>query len=300
MMKNITRRASGGVVMLVCAALSGCGKTDSAPPVATVSLVLSKKAVNVGSVLDLTYRFHVAEGARINADYRVFVHVTREDGTSIWNDDHELPEAQRTSRWQPGQTIEYTRTRFVPALSYLGPATIEVGLYKDDERLPLSGPKPEDRESRGRSYKVADLELLPRSEDLRVVFLNGWHQTEYSTDNPTVDWQWTQKVATLSVRNPKRDATFFLEYDTRPDLAGGKPQQITIYCGDAQVASFPAGGATASLQRIPVTAAQLGGGEMVEFRIEVDPTFVPAKLPNAGNDVRELGIRVHHLLVELK
>ena len=102
------------------------------------------------------------------------------------------------------------------------------------------------------------------------------------------------------MRNPKRDATFFLEYDTRPDLAGGKPQQITIYCGDAVVASFPAVGATASLQRIPVTAAQLGGGEMVEFRIEVDPTFVPAKLPNAGNDVRELGIRVHHLLVEPK
>ena len=298
-MKNRARRVFGGVLMLVCGVLSGCGKTDSAPPVATVSLTLSKKSVNVGSVLDLTYRFQVAEGARINGDYRVFVHVTREDGTSIWNDDHELADSQRTSRWQPGQTIEYTRTRFVPALSYLGPATIEVGLYKDDERLPLAGPNSEDRESRSRSYKVATLELLPRSEDLRVVYLNGWHQTEYSTDNPTVDWQWTQKVATLSVRNPKRDAMFFLEFDTRPDLAG-KPQQVSVYCGDTRIATFTAGVSSAALQRIPVTAAQLGSGEMVEFRIEVDPTFVPAKLPNAGNDIRELGIRVHHLLVEPK
>jgi len=297
-MKNVARVAAAALLTPALAIAASCAKTDSTPPVAAVSLTLSKDRVPVGGVLDLTYRFQVAEGARITGDYRVFVHVTREDGTTIWTDDHELPEPLRTSLWQPGQKVEYTRTRFVPTLSYLGPTSIDVGLYKDDERLPLTGPDAADRDPRARAYKVAKLELLPRSEQTRIVYLNGWHQTEYSTDDPTVDWQWTQKVATVSVRNPKADVTLFLEYDTRLDLAGGKPQQVSVYCGDALVATFAAEGRGPTLQRIPITAAQMGAGEMAEFRIEVDPTFVPAKLGSGGNDVRELGIRVHHLLVE--
>ena len=71
----------------------------------------------------------------------------------IWNDDHQLPEGLRTSQWKPGQVVEYTRTRFIPAFSYIGPATFEVGLYRDDERLPLSGPNAADRETTARAYK---------------------------------------------------------------------------------------------------------------------------------------------------
>ena len=37
---------------------------------------------------------------------------------------------------------------------------------------------------------------------------------------------------------------------------------------------------------------------MAELRIEVDQTFVPAKLPAGGHDTRELGIRVYHAFVE--
>src|SRR6185295_19652982 len=99
-------------------------------------------------------------GAKIGGDYRVFAHLTREDGTAIWSDDHDLPDAIKTSRWQPGQVVEYTRTRFIPTLSYLGPAAIEVGLYKDDERLPLAGPNAADSDSAEKAYKVASIELL--------------------------------------------------------------------------------------------------------------------------------------------
>jgi hypothetical protein len=39
---------------------------------------------------------------------------------------------------------------------------------------------------------------------------------------------------------------------------------------------------------------------MSELRIEVDKPFVPANLPNAGSDRRELGIRVYHTFLEPK
>ena len=39
---------------------------------------------------------------------------------------------------------------------------------------------------------------------------------------------------------------------------------------------------------------------MVEMRIDVDQTFIPAKLPGGGRDARELGIRVYHAFIEVR
>jgi hypothetical protein len=281
---------------LVFAAATGCGQGDQAPPVATVSLTTNRPSVALGAPIELTYRFEPAQGASIAGDYRVFVHVNRDDGTTIWNDDHELPAGQQTSQWKPGQTIQYTRTRFVPAFSYLGEATIRVGLYKDNDRLPLSGQDPADRESPDRSYKVATLELLPRSESIQVIRLSGWHPGEYG-DNST-EWQWSQKLALLSVKNPRRDVLLYLEYDGRPDLFTDKPQQVTVSVGQTAVDTFPVLEKGILLRKIPLTAAQLGTGDMTEIRLEVDRIFSPAKLTAGSRDGRELGIRVYHAFVE--
>jgi hypothetical protein len=290
------------VIALVALAVAGgaCSKNDATPPVASISLTTSSKRVALGSPVEITYKFQVAPDAKIDGDYRVFVHVNRDDGTTIWNDDHELPAGKATSTWKPGQTIEYTRTRFVPSFSYVGQATIQMGLYRDNVRLPLSGPDPADRESRERAYKVATLELLPRSENVQVIRLNGWHKVEYAADDAGIDWQWMQKQGTLSFRNnPRRDVLFYLEFDGRSDLFQEKPQTVTVYVGNEAVSTFgvPPIGST-SLQKIPITAAQLGTGEMAEIRLDVDQTFVPARLPGGSKDQRELGIRVYHAFIE--
>jgi hypothetical protein len=297
-MKPLTRVACFASATLALCLSAGCGKTDSTPPVASVSLTPGKTQVAVGSIIDLTYRFQVAADAKLSGDYRVFVHLNREDGTMIWNDDHDLPANLRTSTWQPGQVIEYTRTRFFPLFSYVGPAPIVMGLFKDDERLRLSGPEAADRESPEHAYKVATIELLPRSQSIQIIRLSGWHLPEFAAADPAYEWQWTQKAATVSLQNPKRDVTLFLEYDARPDFFGGQAQQVSIFAGDVRVGGFTANGKDATIERIPITAAQLGTAEMVQLRLEVDHAFVPAKIPNAGTDVRELGIRVFHLHVE--
>ena len=267
---------------------------------ATASFSASRSRAAIGSPVELTYKFDVAPNFAVQGDYHVFVHIVDADGKQLWGDDHDPPVP--TSQWKPGQTIgPYTRTKSVPVVSYLGEVTVRLGLYKDRDRLPLTALDPADRLSSSREYKVGTLQLLPRSENVVIIYKGGWYPPEYTTETPPNSWQWTQKVASISVANPKKDVTLLLDYDSRPDLFGDHPQIVTVYAGDLVVATFPADHAAQTLRRIPVTAAQLGSGEIVELRLEVDKTFAPAKLPNGDEkDPRTLGIRVFHVFVEPK
>ena len=175
-------------------------KTDEEPPVASVTVTMSRDRVAIGSPVKFTYKYEVAQGAKIDGDYRVFVHVLDPDGEQLWVDDHEP--SVPTSKWQPGQTVDYTRTVFVPNYPYIGEAQVRVGLYSNDRRLRLSGSEVSRRE-----YVVAKFQLLPQSENIFLIYKDGWHPAEVAADNPASEWQWTQKVATISFRNPKKDAT---------------------------------------------------------------------------------------------
>ena len=287
--------ALAGLVLV----LPGCSKNDDTPPVATVTLTPNKRDLPVGSPIELTYKFEVAPGAKISGDYRVFMHANRDDGSIIWSDDHDLPTDSGTSTWKPGQVIQYTRTRFVPASSYLGTATLTMGLYKDEDRLTLAGPDPSETGQRGKEYTVGTLNLRPRSESITLVKLDGWHPAEVSPEDATVDWQWTRKVATLSLRNPKRDLTLWIEFDARPDLFPDNPQQVTISAAGTAVGTIPANRLGRIIEKMPIPASLLTG-DMAEIRIEVDRTFTPAKLAGGSGDPRELGIRVYNVYVEAR
>lgn len=284
-------------VATVIALAGACSGSKTTPPVASASMTVSKTRVPLGSPLDMTYHFDVAQDASIPGDFRVFVQVKSADGqTQLWQDDHDPPVP--TSQWKPGQKIEYTRTRFVPTVPYIGDAVVEIGLYKDEQRLSLTGPEKNDRESTTQAYKVAAITFLPSSDSLFMIMKTGWHPNEFAAEDPAVTWSWTQKSAAFSVRNPHTDATLFLEYDARPDLFAGAPQQVTVYAGDQAIQTFAADSAKSTLLRIPITATQFGPNDMTDLRLELDKTFVPAKLPAGGKDERELGIRVYHLFVE--
>lgn len=271
---------------------AACGSADEAPPVANVSLTLNKTAAALGSPIDMTFKFEALPGAAFDGNYRVFVHLLDSDGVLRWADDHDP--AAPTSSWRPGSPVEYTRTSFIPVVPYLGDATIRVGLYRADAtdiRAPLAGPEPE-----GRSYKVATLRLLPQSENIFVVLRSGSHQPEFAPENPAREWWWTKKEVIANFRNPKKDATLYLEFDARPDLFN-QPQSVSVYLGSQQVASFAADNKDPILRRIPLRADILGTSDMAELRIVVDPSFIPSAI-GAGQDIRELGIRIYHLFVE--
>jgi hypothetical protein len=285
-----TRVRTSIALLAAALTLAGChGKQDNEPAVATPSLTLSKDRAPIGSAVTLTYKFVVAPDAKFDTDYWVFVHVLDPEGEQMWTEDHQPPTP--TSKWQPGQTIEYTRTVFVPNYPYIGEADVRLGLYDKNSgrRLVLNAPEVARRE-----YLVTKFQVLASSENIYMIPKDGWYPTEVDTRNPQDEWQWTKKTATLAFKNPKKDATLYLQYDARPDLFPA-PQQAVLKIGDQQVGQFTADAKDRTLLTFPLTAAQMGTGDVVELTLDLDNTFKPG-----NGDPRELGIRVYHYYLEAK
>ena len=289
-----------GVTALISVGLAGLPasacrqKTPSAPPMATPSITLSRDKVPLGGPVDITYKFVVASDANFTQNFRVMVHVVDPNEELMWTDDHDPPVA--TTAWKPGQTIEYTRTVFVPVYPYVGEATIQIGLYSqpNQPRVPLAGD-----DAGQRAYKVGRLQLAPQSDAVFSVYKDGWHPAEVAEHNAMVEWHWTKKVATLAVRNPKKDSVLYLDLDN-PGGVFDEPQQVTVSTGSTGSKTLDQFTLTPKheiLRKIALPAAALGTDENVDLRIEVDKTFVPNRLSPASKDPRELGVRVFHAVV---
>ncbi len=286
---------AAAVLTALTVGLAGCGRAeDPTPPVGNLQVSLSRPKVALGSPVEVTYRFTVDTTAPNLGTRRVFAHFLDADDELMWTDDHDPPTP--SSSWTPGQTIEYTRTMFVPSYPYVGAAKVVAGLYSAgaNERLKLSN------EDRGdRSYKVVDFELLPQTENIFVIFKDGWHPAEVVAEGAgRTEWQWTKKAATLAFRNPKRDVTLFLQVDN-PATGPTTATQLTLQVGDQALATVPLSTIEAPVRKLPITAAQLGTGDMVEIRFSADKTFVPALEPAMkSGDPRELGVRVFHAFIQ--
>lgn len=273
--------------------MAACGRsTDTAAALATPSVSVNHTRVPLGSPIEVTYRFQVAPSARFDKDYRVLVHFLDADDELMWTDDHMPP--QPTSTWKPGQTVEYSRTVFVPLFPYIGEATIAIGLYTPggNGRVPLAG------ESIGqREYRAARIRLQPQTDNIFMAFLDGWHGPEAAADNQAIEWQWTRKEGVLRFRNPKRNAVFYLDYDGQPSVFD-TPQTVTVSLGDEVIDTFQVSTPDEAIRKIPIKSAQFGPNDVVMIRIAVDKTFVPALAQPGSRDSRELGIRVFHAFVE--
>jgi len=282
--------------LLISSVAAACARTpDDVPPVATPSATVSRADAAVGSPVDITYRFAVASDApRFAEDYLVFVHFLDADRERMWTDDHEPPTPTR--QWKPGETIEYTRTIFIPKFPYVGATTVELGLYSREtgERLPMTG-----QDSGMRAYQVASFNMSLQADNLFVIFKDGWHETEVSEDGG-LEWQWSRKEGTLAFRNPKRDAQLFLQVDQAVNGLT-EPQRVEVRLGGSVVDTFSLPAGVRELRRIALPATLLGRGDTVEMTVAVDRTFVPADLPALrSSDARELGIRVFRAYVEPK
>ena len=286
-------------VLAFAAATTGCSRGDdraNAPAVATPSLSISDSSAPIGSPLDMTYRFAFADNApAFTEDYWVFVHFLDTDGELMWTDDHQPPTPTR--EWKPGSTVEYSRTMFIPKFPYVGNTRVEIGIVSPTSgvRLPLVG------ETAGqRSYQVAAFDMRLQSDNLFVVFRDGWHETEVGGAASGIEWQWSKKEAALSFRNPKRDVQVYLQVD-QPVAALTGPQRVEVRAGPALVDSFSLADGGMEVRRIQIPASLLGTAETVDLTVSVDRTSVPASIPAAkSNDPRELGIRVFRAFVQTK
>jgi hypothetical protein len=215
------------------------------------------------------------------------------DEELMWTDDHDPP--TQPTEWRDGQKVEYTRTMFVPMYPYVGGAKVIVGVYDatTNTRLKLGNADRGDR-----SYQVAEFELLPQTENIYLIYKDGWHPAEVAPDNPSVEWKWTRKEATLAFRNPKRDATFIVQMDN-PAQSASAATEVELRVGDQTIGTVPVSSSDAPVRKFPMTAAQLGSADLVEIKLVANRTFVPALDASAkSSDSRELGVRVFHAFVQ--
>jgi hypothetical protein len=283
-------------VLVAAGTTAACAKpADDAAPVATPTVTLSKTEAAVGSPIDITYTFAVAPDApAFTEDFLVFVHFLSADGELMWTDDHQP--STPTTQWKPGATITYARTVFVPKFPYTGDVVVNAGLYspQSNTRPPLAG-----EAVGGRAYRVGQFRLTPQTDNLFVVFKDGWHAPEVA-DEGRVEWQWSKQQGVVSFRNPKRDVTLMVQLDL-PVPAFTEPLRVETRLGSAVVDTFALAIREQAVRRIPLTAAQLGDGETVEITIAPDRTFVPATVAALkSGDGRELGVRVFRVYVEPK
>ena len=282
------------LLVLLPPALAGCvasAPVDEVPAVVTPAVTLGRAQAIEGRALDVAFRFDVTPDApALMEDYTVFVHVRDMDYVMIGTDEHEPPVP--TSEWHAGSTVEYSHTIFVPKTGYVGPVTLEVGLYLPgtDVRLPVGGEVMYDM----RVTRVAALEILPEPDPVR--FLDGWHERE--SPAAAASWRWSLKAGALSVANPREDAVLTLVVD-QPHKDFPVDQHVDVMIGSQAVDGFELPVRHTMTRAIPLTAEQLGQDDEVRLQVLVDKTFVLADDPAfESEDTRQLGLRLFYAYLE--
>lgn len=273
----------------------GCSRRGAVPANdITASFKANRMSAPLDSAIEVTYSWTTGpEFKKITGDYRALVHVIDQGKVLLFTDDHAV--TPPPSQWEASKAYTYTRTVFVPVVTYIGDATITMGLYPDGrgERIPLKG------EDFGlREYAVGKMQLLAQVENIRVYYKEGWHNPEPGP-NPMVDTTWTKKEAVLSFKNPKKALILYLQFDapySAKNYPSGPPTLTLTAQGRAGYTHTFENGELVE-KKIRFTAAALGEEDTVELRFSMDRTIVPKTLGLSSTDDRELGVRVYDVFV---
>ncbi len=294
---NLQRRWATRVVAVTVAGaafLPACRRTRVEINPIQPAMKVHHERAPLGSAVEVTYTWTVESGARkINPGYRALVHFLDSHEVVLFTDDHVPTPPPET--WEPGHTYTYSRTVFIPIYPYVGEVQLVMGLYPSigrGERLPLKG------EDVGlRAYRTGRMELLPQTENIFLVYKEGWHNPEAHPENPSVERTWTKKEGLVSFKNPKKDVIVYLEADTCVKCFT-QPPVLTVSVGNRVGLKVPIEDAQVFLKKIKVKAEDLGTEEWVDLRLAMNESFVPKLLkPPLNTDDRELGLLVYHLYV---
>jgi len=254
------------------------------------SFTINRPRAPLGSAVEITYSWNVEPTAKkLGKDYKALVHFLDQHGVMLFDDDH-MP-TPPTSAWEPGKSYSYTLTKFIPIYPYVGEAEVRMGLYRDRERAALKG-----EDTGMQEYKVGKIDLLPQTENIFLVYKEGWHNPESRTDNPGLEVTWTKKDALVSFKNPKKDVIVYLEADTNYKAFDAPPVLTVVVAGKTGLV-IPIENSEVFLKKIRVKAADLGSEEWVDLRLSMNQSFVPKLKGVNATDDRELGLMVYHLYV---
>jgi hypothetical protein len=285
---------SAVALALVPLALSGaCKRKPTEANDIAASMSFNRPRAPLGSAIEVTYSWTTGPNFKaLNQNYRALSHFLDSHKVPLFTDDH-VP-VPAPSSWEPNKTYTYQRTVFIPVYPYVGPVQVVMGLYPASgggERVAMKG------EDVGlRAYKVATLELLPQTDNIFLVYKDGWHNPESAPQNPGLERTWTKKDALVSFKNPKKDIVIYLEADTNAK-AFDAPPVLTMIVNNKVGATVPIESSEVFTRKVRVKAADLGNEEWTDLRLAMNQSFVPKLKGVNTHDDRELGVMVYHLYV---
>ncbi len=287
-----SRMMGAALVFAAAAAMPACERRQPAEVQdITASFAVNRTRAPLGSFVEVTYSWTLGpEAKKLTKEYRAFAHFLDSQEVMLFGDDHAPVPAPTT--WEPGKTYTYRRSVFVPIYPYVGEVTVVMGLYAGRERLALKG------EDIGLlAYKVGTMELLPQTENIFLVYKEGWHPPESSPENPSLERTWTEKEALVSFKNPKQDIVVYLEADTNVK-AFPEPPVLTVSIGeegDRTGLRRPIESSEVFLERILFKGEDLGDEDWVDLRLAMNQSFVPKEI-GLNQDDRVLGLMVYRNL----
>jgi hypothetical protein len=277
------------LTLLALSMLPACGRRQPTEVQGiTPSFKVNRARAPLGSFIEVTYSWTLDPSAKkLTKDYRALAHFLDSQKVMLFADDH-VP-TPPPSEWEPGQTYSYKRTVYIPNYPYIGDVQVVMGLYAGHERLTLKG------EDLGlRAYKVADMEFLSQTENIFLLYKEGWHQPESSPENPSLERTWTEKEALASFKNPGKDVVVYLEADTN-FKAFPEPPVLTVSIGGNVGVKIPIENSEVFLKRILFRKSDLGDADWVDLKLSMNQSFVPKEL-GLNDDDRELGLLVYKQL----
>lgn len=272
---------------------SACGKRQPAEANdITPSIQVSRLRAPLGSAIEITYTWTVGpQYKKLDKDYHAFVHFLDSHRVQLFDDDH-VP-IPATNTWEAGKTYTYKRTKFIPIYPYVGEVEVRAGLTPPSGRGERPALKGDDAGLR--EYRVAKMELLPQTENIFLVYKDGWHTPEASPQNPSLERTWTKREGLASFKNPKKDVLLYLEADTN-FKAFQQPPVLTVSVGGNRGIVVPIENSELFLKKVRFSKEDLGDNEWVDLRLSMNESFVPKSL-GINDDERELGLLVYHLYV---
>ena len=294
---NAPQRA--GLLVAVIGAsilLTACTwRREEPPPVAAPGFAVRQARVALGSPVEITYRFVVAPDAPpFGEDYRVFVHFLDSDDELMWTDDHNPPTP--TTQWKPGETVEYTRTMFVPVYPYLGDR-----LGRDGAVLGVDVDATAVERRRSRAAVVQGRETRTAAADReRVPHLQGRLAPASRSPRTTRPSSGSGRRRTPRWRSEPEAGRRSLPAPRQPGRRVRGAPQVQVTLGAQALDTFTI---HPSEERDPPDSDHCGGSSARPTWSISASTWTrrscPPWCPGGKNtDPRELGVRVFHAFVE--
>jgi hypothetical protein len=288
------KRTVLALAALSAVVLPSCGRRKAELYDIVPSVKFNRTKVPLGSAVEVTSTWTVeATAKKVPNGYNAFIHFLDSHKVLLVADSHQPVPAPES--WEPGKSYSYTRTVFIPVYPYVGDVEVRTGLFPVQGKRQRLGLKGDDAGLN--EYRVGKIEFQPQTENIFLVYKEGWHNPEAHPQNASVERTWTKKEALVSFKNPKKDVLLYLEADTCFKCFPEQPV-LTVSVNNKAGLAVPIESADVFLKKVRFKAEDLGSEDWVDLRFSMNQSFVPKLLtPPMNNDDRELGLLVYHLFV---